>query len=136
MHSVPRVGIGVILIKDGKILVGKRKNSLGDGTWSFPGGHLELNESIEECAKRELREETGLELKNILLGPVTNDIFEEEKKHYLTLYLIAEHDSGEPTVLEPDSCSEWKWVDWYNMPKPLFLPLENLLNKGYSPFVD
>ena len=56
----PKVGVGVFVFKDGKILLGKRKNAHGAGTWSFPGGHIELFEELYECAYRELREETGL----------------------------------------------------------------------------
>jgi 8-oxo-dGTP diphosphatase len=41
----PKVGVGVIIKKDGKVLMGKRKNAHGDGTWSFTGGHLEFGEA-------------------------------------------------------------------------------------------
>jgi hypothetical protein len=39
MHNRPLIGVAVIVINDGRILLGKRKNSHGDGTWAFPGGH-------------------------------------------------------------------------------------------------
>ncbi len=48
----PSVGLGVIVLRDECVLLGKRKNSHGDGSWSFPGGHIELNETITQCAKR------------------------------------------------------------------------------------
>jgi 8-oxo-dGTP diphosphatase len=54
----PKVGVAVIVVKDTRILLGKRVNSHGSGTWQFPGGHLEFGEPIEDCAKRELFEET------------------------------------------------------------------------------
>ena len=54
----PKVGVGVFVFKDGKTLLGKRKNAHGDGTWNPPGGHLEFNESIEQCAQREVLENT------------------------------------------------------------------------------
>ena len=50
----PKVGLAVIVYKDGKILMGKRIGSHGVNTWSFPGGHLEFLETFEECAKREV----------------------------------------------------------------------------------
>ena len=53
----PKVGVGVAVVKDGKVLLGKRKNAHGEGTWSFPGGHLEYKESWEDCAIRETLEE-------------------------------------------------------------------------------
>lgn len=49
----PKVGIGVMIFKDGKVLLGKRKGSHGDGEYSFPGGHLNYMESFEDCAQRE-----------------------------------------------------------------------------------
>ena len=81
----PRVGVGVFVNKDGKILVGKRKGSHGAGTWALPGGHLEPGESFEACCKREVLEETGLTIKNISPVVFTNDIFHDEGVHYITL---------------------------------------------------
>ena len=71
----PKVGVGVIIVKEGKILLGERKNAHGEGTWCPPSGHLELGESYEECAKRETFEETGLQIKNLQFITATNDIF-------------------------------------------------------------
>ena len=65
MDERPKVGVGVIIIKDGKVLLGKRKNAHGEGSWSFPGGHLEFNEELFDCAKREVLEETGIKIKNL-----------------------------------------------------------------------
>jgi 8-oxo-dGTP diphosphatase len=56
----PGVGVLVILKYNDKVLLGKRKGSHGHGEWSFPGGHLELNETIEECGKREVLEDSYL----------------------------------------------------------------------------
>jgi 8-oxo-dGTP diphosphatase len=65
MEERPKVGVGVIIMKDQKVLVGKRKRSHAPGTWNFPGGHLELNEEVFECAKREVQEEAGIKIKNL-----------------------------------------------------------------------
>lgn len=116
------------------VLLGKRRNSHGAGTWSFPGGHLELNESVVECARREVLEETGLRVKNIRQGPYTNDIFEREAKHYVTLFVVSDYDSGELTVREPDKCEEWKWFEWNRLPQPLFVPIQNLLETNFDPY--
>lgn len=135
MENRPKVGLGVIIKKDGKVLMGKRKNSHGEGTWNFPGGHLEYEESWEECARRETREEAGIEIKNIIFATATNDIFENEQKHYITIYMVAEYESGEVQLLEPEKCDEWKWFSWNELPRPLFLPTENLLKMGFNPFI-
>ena len=132
MQKRPYVGVAVIVIKDGKILLGKRKTSHGTGTWHFPGGHLEFNETIEACAQREVFEETGVKIKNIRLGPYTNDIFKKEQKHYLTLFAVSEYDSGEPEPKEPEKCDDWKWFDWENLPEPQFLSIQNLLKLDFK----
>ena len=136
MEERPKVGVGVVVVKDGKVLLGKRKNAHGDGSWCFPGGHLEFNEKLEECARRETFEETGIKIKNIKKGTFTNDMFKEEGKHYITLYLISEYDSGEVKIMEPDKCEKWDWFEWEKLPEPLFIPMQNLLKEGYHPFKD
>lgn len=133
MDKRPRIGVGVIVIKDGKVLLGERKGSHGEGAWQFPGGHLEYREAIEACALREVEEETGIHIKNLRYGPFTNDIFEAEDKHYVTLYVLADYLSGIPEVREPDKCGQWGWYDWHQLPEPLFVPIENLLKQGFHP---
>lgn len=134
MNKGPYVGVGALIIKDGKVLYGKRKDDHGKGSWCFPGGHLEFNESIEECAKRETLEEVGIRIKNIRLGPFTNDMFKEEGKHYVTLFVIADYDYGEVKLMEPEKSEEWRWFDWNNPPQPLFLPNQNLRKQEFNPF--
>ena len=104
------------------------------GGWQFPGGHLEYNETIEDCAIREVFEETGIRIKDVRLGPYTNDIFLKDGKHYVTLFVIASYDSGPLKVKEPDKCEKWDWFEWARFPDPLFLPTANLLKKGFNPF--
>jgi 8-oxo-dGTP diphosphatase len=133
MQNRPAIGVAVIVMKNGKVLLGKRINSHGSGTWAFPGGHLEFNESIDDCAKREVFEETGLSIKNLQRAAFTNDIFEEEKKHYVTLFVVSEYDSGELQIKEPDKCEEWNWFSWNEFPEPLFLSLKNLLDQEFNP---
>jgi len=133
MEERPKVGVAAIVIKDNKILLGKRKNAHGEGSWCFPGGHLEFNEEIEECAKREVLEETGIKIKNIEFSTITNDIFTKENKHYITIFIVCEYDSGEVKTMEPNKCEKWDLFEWENLPKPLFIPIQNLLKKGFHP---
>lgn len=133
-EKFPKVGIGVIIRKDGKVLMHKRIGSHGANTWSFPGGHLEFNESLENCSIREVEEEAGIKIKNIKFGALTNDIFKEEGKHYITIFMVADWDSGIPEIKEPDRCLAWDWFSWDNLPQPPFIPLQNLLNQGFDPF--
>ncbi len=129
----PLVGVAVIIIKDLKVLLGKRKASHGAGTWALPGGHLEFNESIADCAKREVFEETDLYIRNIRPAAFTNDIFDREKKHYVTLFVLSDYSHGVLRLKEPEKCAGWQWFQWDFLPEPLFLPLRNLLKQGYRP---
>ena len=132
MSKRPLVGIAVIVIKDNRVLLGKRKNSHGSGTWAFPGGHLEFNESIEDCARREVFEETGIHIDHLRCGPYTNDIFAGEGKHYVTLFVTADYESGTPVVKEPHKCEKWAWCRWPPDVHPCFLPIKNLLKLNYK----
>ncbi|HSO18330.1 MAG TPA: NUDIX hydrolase [Desulfosarcina sp.] len=131
-HRRPRIGVAVIVVKDGRVLLGKRKSAHGAGTWQFPGGHLEFGESIEACAERELFEETGLTIVNQHMGPFTNDYFEDEGKHYVTLFVVADRTAGDVSLKEPHKCERWDWFAWTQMPRPRFLPIVNLLKQGFT----
>lgn len=133
MEQHTRVGIGVFVIKDGKFLMQKRQGSHGSGTWSLPGGHLEFGESFEETARREVKEESNLEIKNVRFAAVTNDMFTEENKHYVTIWVISEWASGELKNMEPNKCSAQEWHTLDDLPEPLFLTWNQLLP---SEFID
>lgn len=115
----PGVGIGVMIIKDGKVLLGKRKGSHGEGEYAFPGGHLEYMESFEDCAKREVMEECGIEIENIRFQILAN-LTKYAPKHYTHINLLADWKSGEPKLLEPERCEAWGWYEIDNLPQPLF----------------
>lgn len=118
----PLVGIGVMIQNDrGEVLLGLRQGGHAAGEWGFPGGHLEFGETIFETAIRETLEETGLEVKNptlISVGDVLRYI-ETEGKHYLNVGVKVSYIGGEPQLMEPDKCAEWRWFDLDNLPSPL-----------------
>ena len=108
-HDRPKVGVGVIVLKDGKVLIGERLASHGAGTFSIPGGHMEFGESFEETALREVKEETGLtdlEMKDLVC--VKSDRI--YGKHFVTIGMVAEWKSGEPVAMEPEKAANWAWV--------------------------
>lgn len=70
------------------------------GTWQFPGGHLEMGESLIACAERETLEETGLKVKGLKVVAVTNDVFDAQTKHYVTVFVLCqrENENEQPQV--------------------------------------
>jgi len=114
--------------------MGKRKGTLGGGTWALPGGHLEMGETFEECVTREIFEETGLEVQNIKFITAQNNIFDDGiSRHFVTLLFSADWKSGEPKNLEPDKCERWEWFTWGDFPEPLFIPTKNFIETGINP---
>lgn len=118
----PKVGTGILILNDKiQILLQKRIGSHGVGTWCGAGGHLEWQESFLENAIRETKEEFDLDVEEVAVIGITNDIFKEEQKHYLTVFMKATRWHGEPKIMEPDRCSEMGWFDLNNLPAPLFI---------------
>jgi 8-oxo-dGTP diphosphatase len=126
-------GFGVLMIKDNKILLGKRHedpekaSSLlnGAGCWTMPGGKLDFGESFEDGAKREVKEETGITLNDVDVICVNNDMV--ETAHFITIGLISEDFEGEPKVMEPDEITEWQWFSIDNLPSPMYFPSAKVL---------
>lgn len=129
MQIRPLIGVGVAVIRDGKVLLGKRKGAHGVGDWSFPGGHLELHESVEDCARRELEEETGLKPLSMTLDTWTEDVM-ENNKHYITLFVFVTEFEGNVQLLEPHKCEGWEWFEWDKLPSPLFAPTRSFICKA------
>lgn len=129
MGSAVRVGVGVFVWKDGKFLIGKRGHSSTHGidTWSLAGGKLDYGETWEQCAAREVLEETGMHIDNIRLLAVTNDIFASENKHFVTIWVESDWQSGKPVVTEPDKFICLEWRTFKTLPEPLFQPCWNNL---------
>ena len=133
METFPKVGICVLLKFENKVLLGKRKGSHGEGFWAPPGGHLEFGETPEETATRECQEETGLTPVNLRFLTSSNDFFEKENKHYITLAFEAYANSKEVKLLEPQKCEEWKWFSWNELPEPLFKPFQKIVKQNLKP---
>ena len=121
-------GLGVILEKDGKILLGMRHPDpdkadsafRSSGEWCLPGGKLDWGETLEDGAIREVKEETGIIIKNSQVISVHN--CKNEHAHFMTAGLVAHGWDGEAKVMEPDEVVEWKWFDINNLPQPRYFP--------------
>jgi len=115
----PKVGVVVLVFKDGKVLLGRR---LGDGPglgkFGSPGGHVEQLETLTECAIREVSEETGIEIDGMRFVSVVN-VRSYAPAHFVMIVIRADWKSGEPQTLEPDRCEGWKWYALDELPSPL-----------------
>lgn len=125
--DTPRVGVAIIIRRGDDVLLIRRAHVHGAGTWSTPGGHLDPGESPEACAAREGFEETGVEVGNVRFRAITNDVFEFEQRHYITLWMEGDYIRGEPSVRAEHEMSEVCWVKSDSLPGELFLALRNLV---------
>ena len=116
-------GVAVIIWKDGyqHVLMGQRIGKHAAGTYSFPGGHIEYGETLEQAARREILEETGLEVQEIVPYqpfPFKTSVFPEIGRQYVTLFMETRWQAGEPQLLEPDKCTGWHWFPSHLLPRP------------------
>ena len=100
--------------KERKVLIGRRENDpdVPGLSWAFPGGRPEYNEELDNSVKREIKEETGLEVEN--LGPVYAKTY-PEKRDFLVIYYLCENSSlnsaSEERLTPGDNFKELKWVE-------------------------
>jgi 8-oxo-dGTP diphosphatase len=126
-------GVGIMIMKEGKILLGKRHDDpekassalRGEGTWTMPGGKLDFGESFEDGIRREVMEETGIKLNEIKVICVNNN--KNEHAHFITIGLYCDDFEGEPQILEPDEIVEWQWFSLDNLPSPMYFPSAKII---------
>ncbi|MFZ4515808.1 MAG: NUDIX hydrolase [Acidimicrobiia bacterium] len=111
------VGVGAVVINDGRLLLIQRDHAPQDGRWSFPGGHVEFGEELLEAVLRELREETGIEgIVERLLGWAERIGAEPEPYHYVILNFVVV--PLDPERLEAGSDARAaQWVDLDALPE-------------------
>ena len=115
----PGLGVGLVILRDRKILLYKRVKAPEAGHWSIVGGKVDHMEPAEQAAKREAEEESGLEIGRVsLLGP-TEVISAADRQHWISLLYIAEDYSGVPALTEPDKLSDFGWFTRSELPRPL-----------------
>ncbi|MEM2092753.1 MAG: NUDIX hydrolase [Candidatus Bathyarchaeia archaeon] len=132
----PVVGVGAIIVCDGRLLVGKRRSEPGKGKYSVPGGLVELGESPEQAVIREIREETGLEAESPELVDVVNKIVKDEngaiKFHFVIIDYFVKVKGGK--LRAADDAEDLKWVpleelEQYNITDTLREFLRNNMDK-------
>jgi len=128
-HPPPVIGVGVLVWREKRLLLGKRISKDHAPCWQFPGGHLEDGESVTECAYREVQEETGLKIKALRHLGFTDKSFAVGQRQYVTLLVSGIYVSGEAQTLELDKCEVWQWFDYRQLPQPLFEPISLFMSQ-------
>ncbi len=115
---MPQVGVGVVFVREGKVFLAKRQGSHGEDTWASAGGHLEWEESLEDCARREALEELGVTVGEMRFLCISNIV--AYGKHYVDVEFLGDIGSQEPRLAEPEAFSESGWFPLDDLPQPLF----------------
>ena len=114
------VGVQCIVMEANRILLGKRINAAGEGSWALPGGHVEFSEIPLETAKRELKEETSLEGFGGIVLP--SFITYTTNVPYVHLPVKFSSVKGKPFPPKGEHFSELLFFDIDKLPKPIFEP--------------
>ncbi len=112
-----KIGVCTIIIDKSskRLLLGKRINSYGEGSYGLPGGGLELDEKIIDCAKREVLEETSLRITSLIYIGVIRET--QSRDDYYHFVFVSNNYKGTPKVVEPDKCRGWEWFSLSDVPK-------------------
>lgn len=133
VNEMIKVGIGVMILKENHILLGHRvKNGQDTGgiyepdSWCLPGGKQEYNETIFECAQREVKEETNLDIDDMMVFGAIDDI--QPNKHFVTIWVIAKECQGTLQVMEKDKQDAWAWYSLDELPEYLYSPSQKFID--------
>jgi len=111
------VGVGTVIIRDSSVLLVRREQEPAKGLWSFPGGLVDLGETVEEAARREVKEETGIDIRIEKLLDLIDNIIRDDhgtvRFHYVVAIFLAHALTVE---VEPSSdVSEARWVPFSDL---------------------
>ena len=126
----PRVGVGVIFVREGRVFLAKRHGAHGENTWASAGGHLEDGETFEECARREAMEELGVAVGELRFLCVSNII--AYGKHYVDIEFVGDIDNQEPRLMEPEAFVDSGWFNLDELPDPIFHAMRYALDSYMS----
>ncbi|MDI6835769.1 MAG: NUDIX domain-containing protein [Rhizobiaceae bacterium] len=115
----PGVGVGLAILRDGKLLLARRLKAPEAGFWNIVGGKVDHLEPAERAAKREAEEETGLTIGAIEFVCVTEQIIDADRQHWVSLLYRTNDVQGEAQLTEPDKIAEIDWFPLDDLPQPL-----------------
>ncbi|MDR0978516.1 MAG: NUDIX domain-containing protein, partial [Lachnospiraceae bacterium] len=100
--------------------------------WSIPGGKVEFFEKIEDALKREIKEETGVDIEIVRLLGICNHIVDNEKIHYISPSYLCKIKSGEPKIMEPQKHIDMKWFPLDELPKNLTITTKTAIEDYFA----
>lgn len=116
----PGVGCGAAILRDGKLLLVRRRRAPEAGHWNLPGGKVDFGERVEDAVRREIREEIGVEIE--LIRPLALvEMIGLDDQHWISPTFLARIVSGEPRNLEPEKHEGLVWASLDDLPEPLAL---------------
>jgi ADP-ribose pyrophosphatase len=131
----PLSAVGAVVFKDAAVLLVKRGNPPSEGSWAIPGGSVQLGESLQEAAEREILEETGVLIRAkspvFVFDAIERDPGGEVKFHYVIVDLEADYICGEPEA--NDDAADARWVTEKELSRlPVNPATRQLLNEKYG----
>lgn len=123
----PGLGVGLAILRDGKLLLCKRMKAPEAGHWNIVGGKVDHMEPAEIAARREAEEETALDIGEIRYLGLTEQRIEADRQHWISLLYVTDDTTGEPQLTEPDKLSEIGWFDLDELPQPLSVFTQTVL---------
>lgn len=115
----PGVGVGLAILRDGRLLLYRRMKPPEAGFWNIVGGKVDHLEPAEQAARREAEEETGLAIGRLEFLGHSEQMIAADRQHWVSLLYKTDDIQGEPQLTEPDKLSDFGWFDLDALPEPL-----------------
>jgi mutator protein MutT len=133
----PLVGVGAVIVQNGRVLLIRRGSEPLKGHWTLPGGLIEVGESLIEGVVREVREETGLDVEVIELVELLDRIHHHEDRvryHYVIADYLCRVISGEPRAASDAEAVRWvERAEWNSHSAILLDPITvRVIEKGWQ----
>ncbi len=133
----PIVGVGAVIVRDGRVVIVQRTTEPRKGEWSIPGGVLEVGETLRQCAAREAREETGLQVEPGEVLDVFDSIYPDgagrARYHYVLVDFLCRLAGGELRAGSDASQARWitgEQLDDFHIAEPTRRVIRKALEKG------
>ncbi|AHK72243.1 hypothetical protein AD931_00965 [Gluconobacter oxydans] len=116
---MPRVGCGAVLLRENSLLLVYRKRDPERDHWGLPGGKVDPFETLQQAVRREILEETGLQIERMSLLCIVDQIAPDRNEHWIAPVYIAEDFTGNAAVMEPEALGDVKWFPLEQLPRRL-----------------